>query len=129
MALISCSECGAQISSNAPSCPSCGNPMNTALAQRPDAQLAAPPAGGAMSGQQARQLGEEMSKPIVDHAQRKSSGGATGALIGAVLGYFLMSSSCGFPETIEGFTVSLLFWSPVILLGMLLGYFLGKAVG
>lgn len=124
MALINCAECGAQISSKAPSCPSCGNPMTSALAERP-----APAGGGAMAPHQAQQMGEAMSKTIVDHEQRKSSGGATGALIGAVLGYFLMSSSCGFPETVEGFTISLLFWSPVILLGMLLGYFLGKAVG
>ena len=29
MALIQCSECGKQISSNAASCPHCGNPMKT----------------------------------------------------------------------------------------------------
>jgi len=124
MALINCAECGAQISSNAPACPSCGNPMSNAIAERP-----APVAGGAIAPHQAQKMGEAMSQTIVDHDKRKSSGGATGALIGAVLGYFLISSSCGFPETVEGFTITLLVWSPVILLGMLLGYFLGKAVG
>lgn len=31
MALIKCSECGKEVSSNATSCPSCGNPINTSI--------------------------------------------------------------------------------------------------
>lgn len=31
MALIKCSECGKDVSSNASSCPNCGNPINTAI--------------------------------------------------------------------------------------------------
>jgi hypothetical protein len=126
MALINCAECGEQISSNAAACPKCGNPTNTALMQQQQAHLAQhQPAQ--MSTHQAQQVGESMAKPIIEHEQRKASGGATGALIGAALGYFLMASSCGFPETIEGFTGTLFIWSPVIGLGMLLGYFMGKA--
>lgn len=35
MALVSCSECGKQVSDRAPACPSCGNPMSTDMQPRP----------------------------------------------------------------------------------------------
>lgn len=35
MALIKCAECGKEISDKAPSCPSCGNPINNKLQQKP----------------------------------------------------------------------------------------------
>lgn len=31
MALIKCSECGREVSSNAAKCPNCGNPIDTAV--------------------------------------------------------------------------------------------------
>ena len=31
MALIKCPECGKQVSDQAPTCPSCGSPINTAI--------------------------------------------------------------------------------------------------
>ena len=125
MALINCPECGKEVSSNAPACPSCGNPINTALTQQAPQQVVASPH---TTNASARDLGQAMANPIIEQQQRKSSGGATGALIGAVLGYFLMASSCGMPDGATAFTMSLFLWSPVIGIGMLLGYFLGKAV-
>ena len=126
MALISCPECGHSVSESAASCPKCAHPINTSLSQAQPSQ-AAQRSPQSLSTQ-VRVIKEAVADPIVEQQRRSSSGGATGALLGAILGYFLMSSSCGMPETIEGFTMSLFFWSPVILLGMLLGYFLGKAV-
>ena len=129
MALINCPECGKEVSSQAPACPSCGHPINTntALAQQQPQQVVV--AQQPANSSSAQQMGQAMANPIIEQQQRKSSGGATGALIGAVLGYLLMASSCGMPESVETFTMSLFFWSPVVGLGMILGYFLGKAVG
>lgn len=45
MALITCSECGREISDTAAACPGCGAPMEVAARKQP--QPAAPPAGGA----------------------------------------------------------------------------------
>ena len=125
MALINCPECSSQVSEKAPSCPNCGHPINTAMVQQqPSAVAQHQP----MSQQAARDMGQAMANPLIENQQKKSSGGATGALIGSVLGYFMMASSCGMPETLSGFTMTIFIWSPVIGLGMILGYFLGKAV-
>jgi len=41
MALIKCSECGKEVSDNAISCPSCGNPINAA--KNPEIRISAFP--------------------------------------------------------------------------------------
>ena len=124
MPLINCPDCGHQVSDQAPACPQCGRPINTAIVQQ------APAPAPVVTPQQVnpQAIGAAVSDPLIEHNRRSSSGGAIGALIGAVLGYFLMASQCGMPDDGAVFTMSLFFWSPVIGLGMLLGYFLGKAV-
>ena len=126
MALINCPECGTEVSSNAAACPRCAHPINTALTQRQLREQGL----GAVTPQRssAQELRDEVVAPLIEHENRKSSGGATGALIGATLGYFLMASSCGMPETMSGFTMTLFMWSPVIIIGMIMGSLLGKAV-
>ncbi len=124
MALINCPECGTEVSSKADSCPQCGHPINTSLVQQQPSALAQPIAPGPT----AREIGQEVANPIIEHERRTSGGGATGALIGAALGYGLMWQSCQM-EWAEWNLVSTIFVSmPLILLGMLLGYFLGKAI-
>ena len=128
MALINCPECGAKVSSQAPSCPSCGHPINTALVQQQPQQMTTQQNHSSPSAQD---IGQAVADPLIAHQQKKSSGGAIGALIGATLGYFLMASACDqdFQTlTLIEFTMSLFFWSPVIGLGMIMGYFFGKAV-
>ena len=130
MALINCPECGAQVSSQAPTCPSCGHPINTALTQQKSqavAQQVAP-----VNNMSAQDIGQAVAEANNEFAQRKSSGGAIGALIGAALGYFLMASACETDfQTLSliEFTMQIFFWSPVIIIGMIMGYFFGKAVG
>ena len=126
MPIINCPECHHEVSDKAAACPQCGYPINTALVERKETDVAH---STQMSSQDAQQLGQAMANPILEQQQKKSSGGATGALIGAVLGYFLMASSCGMPDTPEGFTMTLFFWSPVIFLGMIMGYFFGMILG
>jgi hypothetical protein len=129
MALISCPECGAQVSDQARSCPQCAYPLkNQDLMQQQKVDSLAVQQVQPSPQVDAYELGKKIAAPIVEQQKKASSGGATGALIGAALGYFLMASSCGMPETIETFTMSLFFWSPVVIIGMLIGYFLGKAL-
>jgi hypothetical protein len=124
MALINCPECSTEVSSKADKCPRCGHPINTALVQQQSSAIAQPISTGAT----AQEIGQEVVTPLINHDRRKSGGGATGALIGAALGYGLMWQSCHM-EWVEWNFVSTLFVSmPLVLLGMLLGYFLGKAI-
>ena len=128
MALIKCPECEGQVSSQAPSCPTCGHPINTAMVQQEPQQMTQHQSSSAPS---AHEIGHAVADPLIAHHQKKSSGGAIGALIGATLGYFLMASACDTDFqtlTLMEFTMSLFFWSPVIGLGMIMGYFFGKAV-
>lgn len=129
MALINCPECASQVSSQAPSCPSCGHPINTALTQQKPQAMSTHHAPA--PGPSAQEIGNAVANPLIEHQQRKSSGGAIGALIGAALGYFLMASACEVEYqtlTLIEFTVQIFFWSPVIIMGMIMGYIFGKAV-
>ena len=129
MALISCPECGAQVSDQAQSCPQCAYPLKKHdLVQQQKEESLAVKQANPLPQVDAYELGKQIAAPIVEQQKKASSGGATGALIGAALGYFLMASSCGMPDNIETFTMTLFFWSPVVILGMLIGYFLGKAL-
>ncbi|MAA79209.1 MAG: hypothetical protein CL916_08100 [Deltaproteobacteria bacterium] len=130
MPLIKCPECSTQVSDQAPACPSCGFPINTALVEQ-NSQAVAPQAAP-MHNMNAQDIGQAVAEANNEFAQRKSSGGAIGALIGAALGYFLMASACETDfQTLSliEFTMQVFFWSPVILIGMIMGYFFGKAVG
>jgi hypothetical protein len=131
MALINCPECNKEISDKAYACPQCAHPLrqNELMQQsQQDHEITSPSQSASMTQHQAVELGQNIAAPMIEQQKRTASGGATGALIGAALGYFLMASSCGMPESIEHFTMTLFFWSPVILLGMLIGYFFGKAL-
>ena len=130
MPLIKCPECSSQVSDQAPSCPSCGFPINTALVEQKPQAVA--PQSAPASNMNAQDIGQAVAEANNEFAQRKSSGGAIGALIGAALGYFLMASACETDfQTLSliEFTMQIFFWSPVILIGMIMGYFFGKAVG
>lgn len=48
MALISCSECGNQVSDKATACPKCGNPISAPAAEVPAAVPTSPPAKDGM---------------------------------------------------------------------------------
>ena len=124
MPLINCPECGTEVSDKAAACPNCAHPINTALVQQQPMQVA-PASAPAPS---ARDIGQEVANPIIEHERKKSSGGATGALLGALLGYGLMYQSCHM-EWVEWNFVSTLFVSmPLVFFGMIIGYFLGKAI-
>ena len=124
MPLINCPECGTEVSDKAAACPNCGHPINTALVQQQPMQVA--PASAPTPS--AREIGQEVANPIIEHDRKKSSGGATGALLGALLGYGLMYQSCHM-EWVEWNFVSTLFVSmPLVFFGMIIGYFLGKAI-
>ena len=130
MPLIKCPECNVQVSDQAPACPSCGFPINTDLVKQKPQAVA--PQAAPMSNMNAQDIGQAVAEANNQFAQRKSSGGAIGALIGAALGYFLMASACETDfQTLSliEFTMQIFFWSPVILIGMIMGYFFGKAVG
>lgn len=132
MALINCPECNAQVSSQAPTCPTCGHPINTALVQQKSQAVAPAPQPSPMGNMSAQDIGQAVASANNEFQQRKSSGGAIGALIGAALGYFLMASACETDfQTLSliEFTMQIFFWSPVIIMGMIMGYFFGKAVG
>ena len=131
MALINCTECNKEVSDQAYACPHCGITLrHNELMEQSQADHGIAPSSKPLSLTQheAAELGQNIAAPMIEQQKRTASGGATGALIGAALGYFLMASSCGMPDSIEHFTMTLFFWSPVILLGMLIGYFLGKAL-
>ena len=124
MPLINCPECGTEVSDKAAACPNCAHPINTALVQQQPMQVA--PASAPTPS--AREIGQEVANPIIEHDRKKSSGGATGALLGALLGYGLMYQSCHM-EWVEWNFVSTLFVSmPLVFFGMIIGYFLGKAI-
>ena len=124
MPLINCPECGTEVSDKAAACPACAYPINTMLVQQQPRQMAQP----VSPIPSAREIGQEVANPLIEHDRKKSNGGATGALIGALLGYGLMYQSC-YMEWVDWNFVSTLFVSmPLVLLGMLIGYFLGKAI-
>ena len=124
MPLINCPECGTEVSDKAAACPNCAHPINTALVQQQPMQVA-PASAPAPS---ARDIGQEVANPIIEHERKKSSGGATGALLGALLGYGLMYQSCHM-EWVEWNFVSTHFVStPLVFFGMNIGYYLGKAI-
>ena len=50
MALVSCSECAAEISDKASSCPKCGNPMASPVISHEPAYVPPPPAAEEKSG-------------------------------------------------------------------------------
>ena len=126
MAIVNCPECNQEVSDKASTCPSCGYPLQQSLVKNSPNQALTQ--ASKTRQEESTVLKQSVADPINDFQQRKSSGGAKGAVIGAVAGYFLMASSCGMPEGTGEFTMTLFMWSPVIGLGMFFGYFVGKAI-
>lgn len=126
MALINCPECSTEVSSKAEKCPKCAYPLNTALVQQKPQSSAM--VQGSSAQPSAREIGQEVVNPLINHDRKKSSGGAVGALIGAALGYGLMYQSCHMDWADWNFVTTLLISTPLMLLGMLIGYFFGKAI-
>lgn len=126
MPLINCPECQTEVSDKAAACPNCAHPINTALVQQqPQVLQVAQPAAPMPT---AREIGQEVANPIIEHDRKKSSGGATGALLGALLGYGLMYQSCGAEWQSWNFVSTLFVSMPLVFFGMIIGYFLGKAI-
>jgi hypothetical protein len=146
MAMTSCNECARDISDKALTCPGCGAPNNSPRELSPEEALMmidnkshSPVAPSGEKQQIEYSLKRSVTDPLLREQRRASrerkeasSGGAAGALIGATLGYFMVAVGCNHIEKIgssQEFIMSLIVSSPLIVLGMLLGYFFGKSLG
>ena len=64
MALIKCPECEGQVSSQAPSCPTCGHPINTAMVQQQPQQMTQHQSSSTPS---AHEIGQAVADPMSRH--------------------------------------------------------------